>query len=152
VKRLFLALTLLLVSTTIALAQTPDLNTLIPQGGSSAAARIIQMVALLTILSVAPGILIMVTSFTRFIIALSFVRSGLGLQSTPANLVLISLALFMTFYVMAPTFDRAWQDGIAPLMDNKIDEKAASSRSASLCSSRFATRICACSKTSRRRT
>ncbi len=109
----------------MALAQTPDLNTLIPQGGSSAAARIIQMVALLTILSVAPGILIMVTSFTRFIIALSFVRSGLGLQSTPANLVLISLALFMTFYVMAPTFDRAWQDGIAPLMDNKIDEKAA---------------------------
>ena len=124
-KRLFLALTLLLVSTAIALAQTPDLNTLIPQGGSSAAARIIQMVALLTILSVAPGILIMVTSFTRFIIALSFVRSGLGLQSTPANLILISLALFMTFYVMAPTFDRAWQDGIAPLMDNKIDEKAA---------------------------
>ena len=112
-KRLFLALTLLLVSTTIALAQTPDLNTLIPQGGSSAAARIIQIVALLTILSVAPGILIMVTSFTRFIVALSFVRSGLGLQSTPANLVLISLALFMTFYVMAPTFDRAWQDGIA---------------------------------------
>jgi flagellar biosynthesis protein FliP len=125
VKRLFLVLTLLLASTTFALAQTPDLNTLIPQGGSSAAARIIQMVALLTILSVAPGILIMVTSFTRFIIALSFVRSGLGLQSTPANLVLISLALFMTFYVMAPTFDHAWQDGIAPLMDNKIDEKAA---------------------------
>jgi flagellar biosynthesis protein FliP len=125
VKRLFLVFALLLASTTFALAQTPDLNTLIPQGGSSAAARIIQMVALLTILSVAPGILIMVTSFTRFIIALSFVRSGLGLQSTPANLVLISLALFMTFYVMAPTFDRAWQDGIAPLMDNKIDEKAA---------------------------
>ena len=60
-------------------------------------------------LSVAPGLLIMVTSFTRFIVALSFLRSGLGLQSTPPNLVLISLALFMTLFVMAPTFDRAWQ-------------------------------------------
>ncbi len=124
-KRLLLALALLLVSTAVATAQTPDLNTLIPQGGGSAAARIIQLVALLTVLSVAPGLLIMVTSFTRFIVALSFVRSGLGLQSTPANLVLISLALFMTFYVMAPTFDRAWQDGVEPLMDNKITEQAA---------------------------
>ncbi len=54
----------------------------------------------------------MVTSFTRFVVALSFLRSGLGLQSAPANLVLISLSLFMTFYVMGPTFDRAWQDGV----------------------------------------
>jgi flagellar biosynthesis protein FliP len=125
VKRLLLALTLLFVSTTAALAQAPDLNALIPQGGASAAARIIQLVALLTVLSVAPGLLIMVTSFTRFIVALSFLRSGLGLQSTPANLVLISLALFMTFYVMAPTFDRAWQDGVEPLMNNQISEKDA---------------------------
>ncbi len=124
-KRLLFALALLLVSTAAAMAQTPDLNALLPQGGGSAAARIIQLVALLTVLSVAPGLLIMVTSFTRFIVALSFLRSGLGLQSTPANLVLISLALFMTFYVMAPTFDRAWQDGVQPLMDNKITEQAA---------------------------
>jgi flagellar biosynthesis protein FliP len=58
----------------------------------------------------------MVTSFTRFAVALSFLRSGLGLQSTPANLILISLSLFMTFYVMAPTFERAWDDGVKPLM------------------------------------
>ena len=100
---------LLIVLTSAALAQTPDLNALIPQGNGSAAARIIQLVALLTVLSLAPGLLIMVTSFTRFIVALSFLRSGLGLQSTPANLILISLALFMTFYVMAPTFDQAWR-------------------------------------------
>ena len=62
-----------------------------------ASARIIQLVALLTVLSLAPGLLMMVTSFTRFVIALSFLRSGLGLQSTPANLVMISLSLFMTF-------------------------------------------------------
>ncbi len=78
------------------------------------------MVAILTVLSIAPGLLIMVTSFTRFIVALSFLRSGLGLQSTPANIVLTSLALFMTLFVMAPTFDQAWQNGVKPLMDNTI--------------------------------
>ena len=70
----------------------------------------------LTILSVAPGLLIMVTSFTRFVIAFSILRAGIGLQTTPANLILISLSLFMTFYVMAPTFDQAWHNGVKPLM------------------------------------
>jgi flagellar biosynthetic protein FliP len=125
VKRTPLILALVLVSTTGALAQTPDLNSLIPQGGGSAAARIIQLVALLTVLSVAPGLLIMVTSFTRLIVALSFLRSGLGLQNTPANLILVSLALFMTFYVMGPTFDQAWKDGVKPLMDNSVSEQEA---------------------------
>jgi flagellar biosynthetic protein FliP len=69
--------------------------------------------------------MIMVTSFTRFIVALSFLRSGLGLQGTSANLVLTSLALFMTMFVMAPTFDRAWQNGLKPLMDNKISQEEA---------------------------
>jgi flagellar biosynthetic protein FliP len=67
----------------------------------------------------------MVTSFTRFIVALSFLRSGLGLQTTPANLVLTSLALFMTLFVMAPTFDKAWQNGLKPLMDNAITQEQA---------------------------
>jgi flagellar biosynthetic protein FliP len=70
----------------------------------------------------------MVTSFSRFVIALSFLRSGLGLQSTPANLILISLALFMTFFVMAPTFDKAWQNGVQPLVENKISEGEAYTR------------------------
>jgi flagellar biosynthetic protein FliP len=106
-------------------AQTPDLSALIPPGGGTAAGRIIQLVALLTVLSVAPGLLVMMTSFTRFVVALSFLRSGIGLQSTPANLVLISLSLFMTFYVMAPTFERAWDAGVQPLMDNKLTEQEA---------------------------
>jgi len=106
-------------------AQTLDLGGLIPAGGASASGRIIEMVALLTVLSIAPGLLIMVTSFTRFIIALSFLRSGLGIQSAPANLVLISLALFMTFFVMAPTFDRAWKNGLRPLLDNEISQQEA---------------------------
>ena len=73
----------------------------------------------------APGLLIMVTSFTRFVVALSFLRSGIGLQSTPSNIILISLALFMTFYVMTPTFDRAWENGVRPLMENSITEQEA---------------------------
>jgi flagellar biosynthesis protein FliP len=115
----------LLAASCPAAAQSVDLNSLVPAGGATASGRIIELVAILTVLSVAPGLLIMVTSFTRFIVALSFLRSGLGLQSAPANLVLISLALFMTFFVMAPTFDRAWQNGLKPLMDNQISQQDA---------------------------
>jgi len=111
-------------------AQTLDLQKLLPDGGTAVSGRIIQLVLLLTVLSIAPGLLIMVTSFTRFVVAFSFLRSGIGLQSTPANLVLISLSLFMTFYVMAPTFDRAWETGVAPLMENRIDEREAMARAA----------------------
>ncbi|WP_108662820.1 flagellar type III secretion system pore protein FliP [Acuticoccus kandeliae] len=105
-----------------------DLGQLLPEGAGSASARIIQFVALITVLSLAPGLLIMVTSFTRLIVALSFLRAGLGLQTTPANIVMISLALFMTFYVMGPTFDRAWQDGVRPLTQNEITEEEAYGR------------------------
>jgi flagellar biosynthetic protein FliP len=126
-KRLCVILLVLLLPTA-ASAQIPDLSTLLPPGGGSASGRIVQLIALLTVLSLAPGLLIMVTSFTRFVVALSFLRAGLGLQTTPANIVLISLALFMTFYVMAPTFDRAWKDGVQPLMQNEISEQEAYTR------------------------
>ena len=69
----------------------PNLQDLIPDGSPTASGRIVQFVALITVLSIAPGLLIMVTCFTRLIVALSFLRSGLGLQTTPANLILISL-------------------------------------------------------------
>jgi len=94
-------------------------------GGGAVSGRIVQLFGLLTILSIAPGLLMMVTSFTRFAIAFSLLRSGLGLQAAPANLVLISLSLFMTFYVMAPSFNQAWQNGVEPLMENKITEQQA---------------------------
>jgi flagellar biosynthetic protein FliP len=112
----------------VAAQQLPGLDSILPPGDASASGRIVQLVILITVLSVAPGILIMVTCFTRFVIALSFLRAGIGLQTTPANLILISLALFMTLYVMAPTFDRAWQGGVAPLMENKITEAEAYER------------------------
>jgi flagellar biosynthetic protein FliP len=82
----------------------------------------------LTVLSVAPGILIMVTSFPRFVIAFSILRTGLGLASTPSNMILLSLSLFMTFYVMQPTFDQAWKDGVQPLLANQINEQQAVER------------------------
>jgi len=128
-KRILLIGALLLLGTLGASAQQlPGLEQLLPPGDASAAGRMVQLVLLITVLSVAPGILIMVTCFTRFVIALSFLRAGIGLQTTPANLILISLALFMTLYVMAPTFDRAWENGVSPLIENKITEAEAYDR------------------------
>lgn len=117
----------LFVMTGSALAQQIDLGGIGQMSGSTVG-TIIQMFGLITVLSVAPGLLIMVTSFTRFIIAFSILRAGIGLQSTPANLILISLSLFMTFYVMSPTFDRAWNEGVQPLMENRIEQAEAMTR------------------------
>jgi flagellar biosynthetic protein FliP len=101
----------------------------LPQGFSGqTSGYIVQLFGLLTVLAIAPGLLIMVTSFTRFVIVFSILRSGMGLQTTPANLVLVSLALFMTFYVMSPVFDRAWNDGVQPLMQEQITEEQALGR------------------------
>lgn len=100
-------------------------------GGDSGtvSGRVIQTVALLTVLSLAPSILIMMTSFTRIIVVLSFLRSAIGLQQTPPNTVMISLALFLTFFVMAPTFEAAYNQGVKPLMNEEIDEMTAFERS-----------------------
>jgi flagellar biosynthetic protein FliP len=123
-KRLILlALALLALTPTAVFAQTIDLNTLFPAGDASVSGRIVQLLVVMTVLSVAPGLLMMVTSFARFIIALSFLRSGLGLQTTPSNLILVSLALFMTLFVMAPTFQAAWDNGVKPMVENKISQQ-----------------------------
>lgn len=116
---------ILLLGSEQAAGQIPSLEELVPPGEGTATGRILQLLVVITVLSVAPGLLIMVTCFTRFVIALSFLRTGLGLQTTPANLILVSLALFMTFYVMAPTFDQAWHDGLKPLVENRINEEEA---------------------------
>lgn len=124
-NRFLLVISIVLLSVSSAAAQVTDLNSLLPSGGATATGRIVQLVGLLTVLSIAPGLLVMVTSFTRFAIALSFLRSGIGLQSTPGNLILISLSLFMTFYVMGPTFDKAWDTGLKPMLDNNLSEQEA---------------------------
>jgi flagellar biosynthetic protein FliP len=127
-KRFGLAFLILCVFTGSALAQSIDLSGILPQGQGAVSARIIQLLAALTILSVAPGILVTITCFTRLVIALSFLRTGLGMPSTPSNMVLVSLALFMSFFIMSPTLEKVWNDGINPLLENKIDEREAYKR------------------------
>ena len=122
---IFISAALLVLIAVPAVAQQPGFNTIVQEANNVTSSRIIQLVLAVTILSVAPGILVMVTCFTRFIIALSFLRSGLGLPSTPANIILISLALFMTLFTMAPVFDKAWESGLKPYMDNKLAEEEA---------------------------
>jgi len=126
-KKSIITALLLAATATAAQAQQIDLGA-INQADGATVGYIIQMFGLITVLSVAPGLLIMVTSFTRFVIAFSILRAGMGLQSTPANLILISLSLFMTFYVMAPTFDQAWNNGVRPLMNNEITQQQALER------------------------
>ena len=102
-----------------------DLNG-VDDGGTTR--LVIQLIALVTVLTLAPSILVMVTSFTRIVVVLSFLRNALGVQQTPPNSVLISLALFMTAFIMAPTFQQAWDDGLQPLIDQRIDEAEAFER------------------------
>jgi flagellar biosynthetic protein FliP len=127
-KYLVLSTFAFILYTMPAASQVPNLGQLLPSNDPSVSGRIIQYVVLLTVLSIAPGLLIMVTSFTRFVIAFSFLRSGLGLQSTPANLVLVSLALFLTFFVMAPVFDAAKTNGLDPYMAKQITDEEAYDR------------------------
>ena len=127
--RVFVTLfSFLILFVTPAAAQSLSLDLGAPGGGTTA--RIIQLIALMTILSLAPGILVMVTSFTRLVVVLSLLRAALGAQQTPPNMVLVSLALFLTAFIMAPTFEKAYDDGIAPLMAEKIDETTAFERTA----------------------
>ncbi|HET8729430.1 MAG TPA: flagellar type III secretion system pore protein FliP [Alphaproteobacteria bacterium] len=109
-----------------ALAQSRSLDLGADDGSTTT--LIIQLVALITVLSLAPSILVMVTSFTRIVVVLSFLRSALGIQQTPPNTVLVSLALFLTFFIMAPVFEQAYEDGIVPLTNNEIDEGMAFER------------------------
>jgi flagellar biosynthetic protein FliP len=111
-----------------ALAQSLTLD-LGGEGGTTTG-RIVQILVLLTVLSLAPAILITVTSFTRIVVVLSFLRSALGTQTTPPNIVLISLAIFLTGFVMAPTLQASYNNGIAPLIANRIDEDQAFQRAA----------------------
>ncbi|NQV46469.1 MAG: flagellar type III secretion system pore protein FliP [Rhodospirillaceae bacterium] len=91
-------------------------------GNGSATARIVQLIAVITVLSLAPSLLVMVTSFTRIVVVLSFLRTALGTQQTPPNQVIISLALFLTAFIMMPVFEEAYDTGIQPLINGEIDE------------------------------
>lgn len=111
----------------VAEAQTLSLD--LGEGGGEATARIIQLIVLIAVLSLAPSILVMMTSFVRIIVVLSFLRTALGTQQTPPNQVLVSLALFLTAFIMMPTFERAYDEGLQPLIAGQIDEIDAFERS-----------------------
>jgi flagellar biosynthetic protein FliP len=122
---LILATVLLLAAPAHAQSVTLDLG---GDNTGTATGHIVQLLVLLTVLSLAPAILITVTSFTRIIVVLSFLRNALGTQQTPPNIVLVSLALFLTAFVMEPTLQASYENGIAPLMENKINETDAFTR------------------------
>ncbi|PJI87865.1 flagellar biosynthetic protein FliP [Sphingomonas koreensis] len=119
-----IAAALMLMFPEPALAQS-----VLPGGGDGSTSGLaIQLVLMLTVLSLAPGILMTITSFTRIVVALSLLRSGLGVPGVPPNPVVISLALFLSFFVMAPTFDAAWKGAMVPYNEGKITETQALER------------------------
>ena len=89
-------------------------------GQAGATGRLVQITALITVLSLAPSLLVMTTAFTRIVIVLSILRSAVGAQGTPPNTVLIGLALFLTFFVMQPTLQKAWDTGVVPMTEGKV--------------------------------
>lgn len=121
---LFVIGLLLLPSLAYAQAGTAPLNINLDDDLFSSQ-RIFQMIVLITVLSLAPGIVMMVTSFTRIVIVFSFLRTAIGLQTTPPNLVLVSLAFFMTLFIMAPTMEAAYNNGIGPYLEEQLTEAEA---------------------------
>lgn len=97
-----------------------DFNITTEDGEDSSLATTLQMLFILTIISLAPSILIMVTSFTRILVVLHFVRSAMGTQTTPPNQILVGLALFLTLFIMSPTLSRINTEVIQPLSAGEI--------------------------------
>jgi flagellar biosynthetic protein FliP len=114
----------------VALASEPaaaqDISINFGQGGVTE--RAIQLIALLTVLSLAPSILIMMTSFTRIVVVLSLLRTALGTATAPPNAVIIALALFLTAFVMGPVLQRSYDEGVRPLVANQITVEQALER------------------------
>ncbi|WP_170479549.1 flagellar type III secretion system pore protein FliP [Ruegeria arenilitoris] len=120
---LFLAVTLLMPS--LASAQEVSLSL---GDGDSLSARSIQLILLITVLSLAPGLAIMITCFPFLITVLAILRQGIGLQQSPPNMLIVGLALFLTYFIMEPVFSEAWMMGIRPLIDETIEIEAALER------------------------
>jgi flagellar biosynthetic protein FliP len=93
--------------------------------GAGLTERVVQLIGLMTVLSLAPSIVIMTTSFVRIVVVLSLLRTALGLQQSPPNAVIVSLALFLTAIVMGPTFEASYNQGVKPLLDKQMELPAA---------------------------
>jgi flagellar biosynthetic protein FliP len=132
IMRLFALAALLFFVPSLAFAAAADAAvdplTIDLTGGGAMTERLIQIVAVVTVLSLAPSILMMTTCFTRIVVVLSLLRSAIGIQQSPPNSVIVSLALFLTFFVMAPTFTSVYADAITPLVEQQISTDEALSR------------------------
>jgi flagellar biosynthesis protein FliP len=124
-----LATALLALIAAVSPAAAQDISINFGQGGGLTE-RVIQLIALITVLSLAPSILVMMTSFTRIVVVLSLLRTALGTATAPPNAVIVSLALFLTAFVMGPAIQRAYEGGLRPLVNNEISVEQAFERSA----------------------
>nr|WP_170364101.1 flagellar type III secretion system pore protein FliP [Ruegeria arenilitoris] len=104
---------------TPALASAQELSLSLGDGGSISA-RTIQLILLITVLSLAPGLAIMVTCFPFLVTVLAILRQGIGLQQSPPNMLIVSLALFLTYFIMEPVFTQAWDTGIRPMVEETL--------------------------------
>ena len=105
-------------------AQAQELSISLGEDGSLSA-RTIQLLVLITVLSLAPGLAIMITCFPFIVTVLSILRQAIGLQQSPPSMLIVSLALFLTYFVMEPVFTAAWENGLAPLSNEEIDAETA---------------------------
>ncbi|WP_170789530.1 flagellar type III secretion system pore protein FliP [Ruegeria lacuscaerulensis] len=108
-------------------AEAQDVSLSLGDGGSISA-RTIQLILLLTVLSLAPGLAIMITCFPFLITVLAILRQGIGLQQSPPNMLIVSLALFLTYFIMEPVFNEAWTTGIQPMVDETMEVEPALER------------------------
>ena len=128
------AMGVLLALPDLALAQSVSINVgaggaaATASGGQSLTTNLVALVVGTTLLAIAPGILVVATAFTRIVVVLSMLRTALGLQQSPPNTVIVSLALFLSAFVMAPVLETVWQDAARPLMDGAIAEEQAAER------------------------
>lgn len=106
------------------MAQTISFDMGMADGGSTTG-KLLQLMFTLTLIGMAPFVLMTVTSFTRIMVVLSFLRSAIGLQQSPPNMVMVALSLFLTGFIMEPVFQKAYTAGVEPLMAEKISEKEA---------------------------
>jgi flagellar biosynthetic protein FliP len=103
----------------------PALTLSTGEDGSQSYSLTLQILALMTVLTLLPAALLMMTSFTRIIIVLAILRQAMGVQSTPSNQIMIGLALFLTFFIMSPVFSNAYENGVKPYLDGDIEATAA---------------------------
>ncbi len=127
-RRVLFFLTLATAASLIDPAVAQDISINLGQGNGGVTERAIQLIALLTVLSIAPSILIMMTSFTRIVVVLSLLRTALGTATAPPNFVIIALSLFLTAFVMGPVLQKSYDDGIKPLVANQLSVEQAFER------------------------